>query len=298
MWPTSNVVTFYHYVLQQKSYRAGRHFEHVVEAIGLETADLFPDPQSAAQKRPPQKPRTRVARPKVTTKASDVVKAKPEKPQTKKAVKKKRRSLKTATGAVADWAQLTVRYQRAADQACLHTLAKETGLPLAALKAIRAGWNRRLEAFTFPEFDGQGHVVGIATRRKGGQKKAISGSKRGLCLPIGWEERPGPILIVEGATDTAALVAMGLAGIGRPSAKGGVALLAELLADIPADRDILVLGEMDAKPDGSWPGREGAEHVAGKLSTALARPIDFALPPGGAKDMRAWLMQQEVADGE
>ncbi|WP_171475045.1 hypothetical protein [Frigoriglobus tundricola] len=49
----------------------------------------------------------------------------------------------------------------------------------------------------------------------------MPGSKRGLTLPTGWRDRPGPVFVVEGPTDAAALTAAGLAAVGRPSNAGG-----------------------------------------------------------------------------
>jgi hypothetical protein len=47
----------------------------------------------------------------------------------------------------------------------------------------------------------------------------------------------------------------------------------------------VVLGENDRKPDGRWPGREGAERVAARLR-AGGVPALVRLPPPGAKDLR------------
>ena len=73
-------------------------------------------------------------------------------------------------------------------------------------------------------------------------------------------------------------------------------MLAELLADLPHNRAIVVLGEYDTKQDGSWPGRDGAQRVATKLANALGRCVRWALPPDGAKDLRAWLQLQTEGD--
>jgi len=86
---------------------------------------------------------------------------------------------------------------------------------------------------------------------------------------------------------------MNLAGIGRPSAAGGAELLADLLSDTPDKRPIVVLGENDAKPDGKWPGRDGAKTVARKLARLLGRQVRWVLPPDFAKDVRAWLGQRQ-----
>ncbi|MSR59742.1 MAG: hypothetical protein EXS05_19220 [Planctomycetaceae bacterium] len=145
------------------------------------------------------------------------------------------------------------------------------------------------QCWTFPERNGEGKVVGISTRDRQGQKKRITGSKSGLTFASDWREGTGPIFLVEGASDTAALKTIGLAVVGRPSNLAGVGQLTDLLFDIATDREIIVGGERDQKPNGSWPGREGAISVSTQLAEALDRTIGWALPPDDAKDSRAWL---------
>ena len=53
--------------------------------------------------------------------------------------------------------------------------------------------------------------------------------------------------------------------------------------------EIIVVGERDAKPDGRWPGRDGARSVAKELAKRLGREVRWILPPEGAKDMRSYL---------
>ncbi len=149
-------------------------------------------------------------------------------------------------------------------------------------------------AWTFPECDGAGNVIGLLRRfvtpRRGGKNKlAMKGGRRGLALVDGWRDRPGPVWLVEGPSDALALAAAGLAAVGRPSNSGGADLLADLLADWPADRGVVVVGENDRKENGDWPGRDGAERVTRALAGRLNRPVRLALPPDGSKDVRDWL---------
>jgi len=158
--------------------------------------------------------------------------------------------------------------------------------------------------FTFTEVNAAGTIIGISRRwKKGGgpgghDKMMIAGGHRGLTLPNGWRERTGPVFVVEGPTDTAAMTAAGLSCVGRPGANMGAELLAELFRELPPDRDIIIVGENDEKPDGKWPGRTGAIAVAGRLAELLHRPVRWSLTPGGEKDPREWFAAQVAGAGE
>ncbi len=182
-------------------------------------------------------------------------------------------------------------------------LAKKLGLPVEAFDGFTLGVNGiRVDGaeFTIPERDGEGVVIGIATRieRRGkeAEKKCITKSKRGLTIPDGWPDRSGPLFVVEGFTDTAAMTAAKLKCVGRPSNSGGAKHLAKLFAMVSDDVPIVIVGENDAKENGNWPGRDGMKQVAKSLAKALARPILTALPPQRVKDVRAWLI--DPARGE
>jgi hypothetical protein len=102
-----------------------------------------------------------------------------------------------------------------------------------------------------------------------------------------WSDVPGPVLVVEGASDVAAGITMGLATIGRPSNVGGVSMLCELLAG-HAERVVVVVAERDKKLDGRYPGLEGARSVCKSLSQRLVNRVSCRLLPGTAKDLRAF----------
>lgn len=173
-------------------------------------------------------------------------------------------------------------------QSQLAELADRLGVTVESLERIGAAWDQKLNAFTFPERDASGKQIGTLRRMEDGSKITVKGSKRGLSYASDWRDLPGPIFILEGPTDVAAALSMNLCAIGRPSATGGKELLIALLADAPVDRDIIFVGEMDAKPDGSWPGKESAEDMAKDLAAVLSRPMGFVLPPKG-KDLRDFL---------
>ena len=155
----------------------------------------------------------------------------------------------------------------------------------------------------YPMRDGSGQVVGVHRRlakpfMKDGKpvsKLMVQGSKLGLVYsPEHWSQGIGPILCPEGMSDTAALMTMGLGAVGRPSDRAGADDLAQLLA--ATDRPILVVGENDMKPDGRWPGREGAIATAAKVAEGLQRDVMWAMVPEPAKDAREW-MASAVASG-
>jgi hypothetical protein len=149
--------------------------------------------------------------------------------------------------------------------------------------------------WTMPEVDGASRVVGLLRRfRKDGRKLAVEGSGRGLIVPQNWDSGEGPVFAVEGPSDTLAMVALGLNAVGRPSNHGGVAHLAKLLQNLPASRAIIVVAEWDQNEKGQWPGLDGAKATATKLAEALRRPVFWSLPTKQSKDVRAWLLAQNL----
>jgi hypothetical protein len=175
-------------------------------------------------------------------------------------------------------------------------LGEALGVPEAALASLPllgfSSDDRHGPCWTFPEVDATGKLIGLTRRYRDGSKMAMPGGGRGLTVPDGWRKRHGSIYLPEGASDTLTLTALGLPAVGRPSNAGGVDQLAELLRDWPADRDVIVLAEMDPKQSGDWPGRDGAVRTAQKLAELLGRPVCWALPPGKLKDVRAWVSAQ------
>lgn len=185
-----------------------------------------------------------------------------------------------------DWPALAQRYAEALTEDRLHELTRALGVHPDGLRSIAVGWTG--SAYTFPERDSKGRIIGIATRWPDGSKRFLPGGKRGLMIPDHLAELPDPVLSVEGPTDTTACLTMGLTAVGRPSNRGGVDHLGELLRG----REVFVVGENDRKVEDSkesWPGRDGARSVAKQLAERWGKPMPWALPPGGVKDIRAWL---------
>lgn len=175
-------------------------------------------------------------------------------------------------------------------------LVEVLGVPGSALDDVGYGWSESDGAFTSPERDAWGRVLGIGRRYRDGRKQQMSGSTRGLTIPASFPSPGGPVLVVEGPSCTAAAVAAGLCAVGRPSNTGGAGHLADLLRPLPPGREILVVGENDKGAKG-WPGKDGAIQIAEKLAKALGRPVRWSLPPDGMKDVRAWLVSRVGENG-
>ena len=131
------------------------------------------------------------------------------------------------------------------------------------------------------ERDATGAVIGTAYRDADGGKDFAKGGKRGLILP--WPLAPyagtteaAPVYLCEGASDTAALLALSLDAVGVPMA----GYCGELLAGLLAGRHVVIVADADDA------GRRGAAKIAAALVSVCAsvRTIE---PPDGAKDARA-----------
>ena len=194
------------------------------------------------------------------------------------------------------WKAKAAEYVKALDMGKRADLARQLGLEVGHIKLFGGiGWTG--EKWSFPERNGRMEIIGISTRNLNGTKLSMSGSKRGLSIPAGWRDRPGPVLIVEGPSDTLAGTACNLSCIGRPSNVGGSKHLVQLFHDLQTGREIVVFGENDRKPDGKWPGQEGAEKTARNLSS-LNRVVKIAYPPAEYKDLRAWVTSLKNSGGD
>jgi len=197
-----------------------------------------------------------------------------------------------------DWTDLQNQFLKSVKKSHQNRLADEWNVSVAVLRRLGIGWCTRYERYTFPERDHRRRIIGILRRDpKNGTKKVMQGSKRGLYLAKDWDAAEGPILVPEGVSDTAVLLSRGFAAIGRPSNTAGVDILADLLSRHPK-RQVLVLGENDRKPEGNWPGRDGANQVAQKLASQLNREIMWSLPPTSCKDVRDYFYRTGGKHGD
>jgi len=218
----------------------------------------------------------------------------------------------------AKWAPIAKKmHKQAGDN--VTRLARSLGVASWALDELHVGYGTvdGLKCWTFPEQDARRQVIGIKTRLvipiKGNNKLYARGSRPGLTYTWDFLDYAGPVHIVEGGSDTAAGLTLGLAVIGRPSNVGGVNYLAPLLRNYAGDKRIVVFAERDRKKHDDlkpmvrakhdpkcpgcmrcWPGKVGAMQTAERLRKRLDRKVEWRFLPDGAKDLRNWLNAQHV----
>lgn len=232
---------------------AGCEPEEIVEAIGLQMSDLFADKPDGTDRE------LRHRHPKV---AND----------------KKSKQLDLAALHQSALAKTTPKK--------IEMLANSLGVSVGSLQELRVAWSEPDGCWLFPERDHKKKVIGLLKRFPNGTKRNISGGNRGLYIPKSFSVNKPRIIIAEGGSDTAAGLSRGWNVIGRPSAFEGVSLLVRLLKS--ASGKILVIGDNDAKRDGTWPGMHGAKQAAEQLADELRTEVLIDNPPMKFKDLREW----------
>jgi hypothetical protein len=160
----------------------------------------------------------------------------------------------------------------------LQRLAQHLGVSAQSLERLDTGWDARRGVWTCPMRYPSMQVCGISLRPLMGKKFSMRGGTNGLFIP---RDLAGDHLFVcEGPTDTAAMLDLGFAAIGRPSCSGGVPLIVELLK---AQR----IKELTIVADGDEPGQKGAEQLA-RAARLYCVTVKTITPPLGIKDARAW----------
>src|SRR5690606_30990598 len=98
--------------------------------------------------------------------------------------------------------------------------------------------------------------------------------------PVGLPLRPDPLLIVEGASDAAAAIGLGLPAIGRFSCAHGAYMIRRIAIEQLMASSIVVVSDQ-----GNFHERLGAEALARYLAPYL--PVKILHPP--ARDFREWI---------
>lgn len=157
------------------------------------------------------------------------------------------------------------------------------GLPIDPLVRLCVGWSSFHRATSWPMRDADGNVIGIRLRcPETARKWAVTGSRAGLIFdPDSMrEQRGGRVWVVEGPTDTAALLSIGIDAVGVPSAGGSCELLVDLARRMRPEQLVIVADADDA-------GRHGAERI--RDAVVIVAPVRMINTPSGIKDVRAWV---------
>lgn len=130
------------------------------------------------------------------------------------------------------------------------------------------------------ERDADGEVIGTAYRDADGGKTFAPGGKRGLIVAWPLHAYAGtsaekPVFVCEGASDTAALLGLGLDAVGTPMA----GQCGRMLADLLADRHAVIVADADPA------GRNGAAKLR-KALVGRCQSVRTIEPPSGVKDAR------------
>jgi hypothetical protein len=198
-----------------------------------------------------------------------------------------------------DLAAKMAEYRQAVHLDRLRELADALGVSAESLHRLGIGWSWNAGrdekcdpmmrsgggAWCFPMFDSEGRIIGIKFRLADGQKLSIRDGREGIFRPADLPDA-GTLFIAEGASDTAALLDLGYAAVGRPSATCG----ASILADLVKDRNfagVVIVADADA------PGQRGAASVASELVLHVGS-VKLITPP--AKDVREWKRQGATHD--
>ena len=183
-------------------------------------------------------------------------------------------------------------------------IAKRLGVSVRSVERLCVGYgeDRNGDRYTsWPSMNERAEIIGITRRYEDGSKKTAFGTQAGIFYS---KDRSGlssaPCLIVEGASDVAAAITIGLFAIGRPSNTGGADMIRRMGVDG------VVLGERDFKPEKrgvyAWcpanccgcshcyPGLFGARSVSRQLGCR------YVMPPDGCKDLREVLANARVKE--
>lgn len=172
------------------------------------------------------------------------------------------------------------QFARHTNWADVGILAHNLGVSRASLENIGCVWADRHSAWAFPMFSGSGECVGIRLRLRDGRKLSVRGGHEGLFMPHG---RNTTCYLVEGATDLAAALTLGLWGIGRPSCRGAVAYTQVTINRLGVQR-VIIIGDNDT------PGINGAKALAAELQVPVASML---LP---TKDLREYVRMGGTLD--
>jgi hypothetical protein len=152
----------------------------------------------------------------------------------------------------------------------LFPLAEKLQVDLDSLRNLGCG--RSSQAWDFPMYNDKLELIGIKRRNLEGKKWCVRGSKLGLYIPKFFNHCTRAI-ILEGESDTAAMLSKGYNAVGRPNTTAGM----QYLIDLTQSQETVILADNDA------PGIESAYKLRQRLGS---RSCVVVCP---MKDARLWI---------
>lgn len=200
-------------------------------------------------------------------------------------------------------AEMATRFEKQVGDS-LGALSSSLGVTTKSLQRLRTGWADEyidhptgelvtVNAYSFPMRSGDNLVVGVRFRNLQSAKWAARGSANGLFVPT--DNNPAGLLcVVEGPTETAAMLDWGFSVVGRPSNTAGADFVVAYAKRFLPRRPICIIRNND--PEGSVAETHtiaGAETLADRLkSEKAASEVSIIHPP--TKDMRDYLKQGAI----
>jgi hypothetical protein len=168
-------------------------------------------------------------------------------------------------------------------------LAEKLQVSLDSLKNLGVGKSCST-TWDFPMYDEKEELIGIKRRNLEGKKWCARGSRLGLYVPRFFNTNIRAI-VLEGESDTAAMLSKGYNCIGRPNTTAGI----DYLLRITRNQETVILADRDeakTRPDGTifFPGQESAY----KLRQRLGRRSCVVVCP--MKDARLWINSGKFND--
>lgn len=161
------------------------------------------------------------------------------------------------------------------------------GVDTESLKAIGCAWST-FHAWAFPMKDASGNVIGIRLRNDEGDKWAVRGSKSGLFIPTEYSYVADRIAyLVEGPTDLAAAMTIGLRAFGRAACTGQEDLILAYIIRHKIERLVIVTDNDEEKLRVESGHKEPGLRGAVKLQSML--PIHSCLWVPPTKDIREFV---------
>lgn len=163
----------------------------------------------------------------------------------------------------------------------LDQLQNDLGIPLSCFRSLCVGYSSDHRATTWPMRDSDGRITGIRLRSIDASAKwSVRESVAGLFLSRDHKPIGDQLLIVEGASDMAAAIALGLIAIGRPSCRGSAHLVVEYMRRHDFKSAIVMADNDNA-------GHAGANALAVDLARC-GMDTRVISPPTEFSDLRSW----------